>query len=462
MPDERTSASGLLAFAIVYLTFFLDNVLLTVLVPIIPDWVRGESLALWATHDAPLVKFLNTTVNKITTADEDEGVGGSQAAVGAVLGAKAAAQLLTAPAAACAVARRGPAPVLRAATALLAAAAAVFGWCARRGSGALGAVVAGLGRAVHGTGAALAGVAGLALAASLPHQRRDAVALLLGAVALGVLVGYPFGGSAYALWSPAAPFQLICIALLLDLGLQFACLKDEDQYQIHCNQVNNNHTPETKPESVWRVGRRGAALECAGAVLFTTSVMAALEPCLPLWMLKRFHPERWQTGAAFLPDSLGYLIATSSLGAVTKLVGAERVALVGQVSVGLAALAIPHATSVWGLAGPQLWLGGGLGATDAALAPALLSRRPRRVPQLAALLQAAASAAYALGPVVGGVLSWVVGFETALRALGVANLLYAALLYQALRAHPLSPQWGAGTPTDDDSDADGEELTPLH
>lgn len=52
---------------------------------------------------------------------------------------------------------------------------------------------------------------------------------------------------------------------------------------------------------------------------------------------------------------------------------------------------------MWGLAGPQLCVGLGLGAADAALAPALLARRPRRVPQLAALLQAAASAAYALG-----------------------------------------------------------------
>lgn len=38
-------------------------------VPIIPDWVRGEALALWATHDAPLAALLNTTVRRIA-ADE--------------------------------------------------------------------------------------------------------------------------------------------------------------------------------------------------------------------------------------------------------------------------------------------------------------------------------------------------------------------------------------------------------
>lgn len=27
---------------------------------------------------------------------------------------------------------------------------------------------------------------------------------------------------------------------------------------------------------------------CAGAVLLTTSVMASLEPCLPMWLMERF------------------------------------------------------------------------------------------------------------------------------------------------------------------------------
>lgn len=52
---------------------------------------------------------------------------------------------------------------------------------------------------------------------------------------------------------------------------------------------------------------------------------------------------------------------------------------------------------VWWLCAPHALLGAGLGAADAALVPALLARAPRRVPQRAALLQAAASAAYALG-----------------------------------------------------------------
>ncbi|CAH2098540.1 unnamed protein product [Euphydryas editha] len=109
---------------------------------------------------------------------------------------------------------------------------------------------------------------------------------------------------------------------------------------------------------------------------------------------------------------------------------------------------------------PQALLGAGLGAADAALVPAVLARRPRALPHRAALLQAASSAAYAIGPVAGGLVSWGAGFETALRALGVANLLYAVVLYRALAAHPLSEQWGASA-TPEDSDTEGEEMTPL-
>lgn len=141
-PPPPGAPADLRAVALVYLTFFLDNVLLTVLgagpsggggapgrprrprsdrpaVPIIPDWVAGgEALEAWTRDDAPLAALLNATVR-----DAGAASGGAQAAVGLALGAKAAAQLLAAPLAGAAVARVGPGRVLRAATALLLAAA---------------------------------------------------------------------------------------------------------------------------------------------------------------------------------------------------------------------------------------------------------------------------------------------------------------------------------------------------
>lgn len=208
------------------------------------------------------------------------------------------------------------------------------------------------------------------------------------------------------------------------------------------------------------VAREGSAGACAGAVALTTSVMAALEPCLPPWLAARWGVERWQVGAAFVPDSAGYLAAASLLGGPARRFGAERVALAGVAAVALAALALPSAPSVLALAAPHAALGAGLGAADAALVPALLARHPRRVPHVAALLQAASSAAYALGgwepsplpptgppltppragPALGGTLAWAAGFPAAVRTLGALNLLYVAVLYRALRRDPLSEQ----------------------
>ncbi|KAJ8708532.1 hypothetical protein PYW07_010657 [Mythimna separata] len=416
---------------------------------------RRPALALWTRQDAPLASLLNHTVRHI---DADTG-GGSQALVGLVLGAKAAAQLLAAPLAGAAVCRRGAAPVLRAATATLAGAAIVF-TCVSGRVGWRAALCVALGRAAHGAGAALANVAGLALAASaVPEPQRDrAIGALLGAVALGVLVGYPFGGATYALWSRGAPFLLIAAALGANLGNQ--------RDNICFSRVLRVQPCSSGGGVSWRgvaaLARRGSAGACAGAVLLTTAVMAALEPCLPLWVMHKFHPQRWVTGAVFIPDSAGYLLAASLLGGAARRLGAERVALAGQLCVAAAALAVPHASSVSALALPHLLLGGGLGAADAALVPALLARHPHRAPHVAALLQAASSAAYALGPVVGGAVSWCVGFETALRTLAVLNLLYLACLYRALARHPLSEQWGAISPDDesDDSEARAED-TPL-
>ncbi|KAM3957243.1 synaptic vesicular amine transporter [Aphomia sociella] len=461
MKEGEPTTNGALAFALVYFTFFLDNVLLTVLVPIIPDWVRGESLELWTTHNAPLAVLLNSTVHNINP-EETPGIGGSQAIVGLVLGAKAAAQLVTAPLAGVAVCKHGPARVLRAGTILLAGAATVFTACSKGGVAA-GAWCAGAGRVAHGAGAALCGVAGLALAANaLPaHQRDRGIGALLGAVALGVLIGYPFGGAAYALWNRGAPFLLLAAALLTNLAMQYMFLDKEEFYQVSRTTCD---TSKNGPWGALKVAKRESTAACVGAILLTTSVMAALEPCLPLWIMRKFHPQRWQTGAVFIPDSAGYLIAASGLGGVARRLGAERVAITGQVAVGLAALAVPHARSrsrqVAALALPHLLLGGGLGAADAALVPALVARHTRHVPALAALLQAASSVAYALGPIVGGVMSWCVGFETALRALGVLNLLYAGLLYRSLIVHPLSEQWGASTP-DEDLESEEGEVTPL-
>ena len=48
-----------------------------------------------------------------------------------------------------------------------------------------------------------------------------------------------------------------------------------------------------------------------GAVWVSTTAMAMLEPCLPIWLMSTIRPEKWQLGTVFLPDSAGYLLGTN-------------------------------------------------------------------------------------------------------------------------------------------------------
>lgn len=52
------------------------------------------------------------------------------------------------------------------------------------------------------------------------------------------------------------------------------------------------------------------------AIWISTSTMAILEPCLPIWLLAHLKPKKWQLGTVFIPDSLGYFMGTNCFGSV--------------------------------------------------------------------------------------------------------------------------------------------------
>lgn len=54
------------------------------------------------------------------------------------------------------------------------------------------------------------------------------------------------------------------------------------------------------------------------AICLATSSMAILEPCVPMWLLAHLNPppSRWQLGAVFIPDSVGYFIGAHFAGII--------------------------------------------------------------------------------------------------------------------------------------------------
>uniref|UniRef100_T1JH51 Major facilitator superfamily (MFS) profile domain-containing protein n=1 Tax=Strigamia maritima TaxID=126957 RepID=T1JH51_STRMM len=154
-----------------------------------------------------------------------------------------------------------------------------------------------------------------------------------------------------------------------------------------------------------------------GAICVSTSAMAVLEPCLPIWLMDTIKPEKWQLGTVFVPDSLGYLLGSN--------------------------LGIPLATAMSHLILPHFGMGLGIGLTDAALMPLLAwlvdARHVAVYGSVYAIAQVAVSLAYSLGPLVGGEVVKSVGFPWLLRTVGIINLLYCPLCF-FLRDPPINEE----------------------
>ena len=76
-------------------------------------------------------------------------------------------------------------------------------------------------------------------------------------------------------------------------------------------------------------------LVVTGAVWVSTTAMALLEPCLPIWLMDTIKPEKWQLGIVFLPDSIGYLIGTNFFAVPALKLGRHKVALVALIMVSI-------------------------------------------------------------------------------------------------------------------------------
>ena len=126
--------------------------------------------------------------------------------------------------------------------------------------------------------------------------------LALGGLALGVLIGPPFGGFMYQFVGKSAPFIVLALLALADGCLQLLVL-----------QPTVERSEEEAP-SLKALVTDPYILVASGAITFGNMGMGILEPSLPLHMMDTMHSEKWELGAAFLPASISYLIGTNLFG----------------------------------------------------------------------------------------------------------------------------------------------------
>lgn len=88
--------------------------------------------------------------------------------------------------------------------------------------------------------------------------------------------------------------------------MQWIFLVDEDE----SDNLNFERMDWLKPL------KNKETLTAAAAICICTSSMAILEPCVPMWLMASIDPppSRWQLGAVFIPDSVGYFLGSHFAG----------------------------------------------------------------------------------------------------------------------------------------------------
>ena len=125
-------------------------------------------------------------------------------------------------------------------------------------------------------------------------SRSVALGQALGGGAMGVLLGYPTGGILYQLGGKTAPFLFITTLEIILLVVVVVTL-----HFSATSQSEESEAPPVEEADLLITYRRPRVVLVIsiGSIFLTTSVMALLEPCIPLWMLKTMSPvKRWQLG----------------------------------------------------------------------------------------------------------------------------------------------------------------------
>eukprot|EP00073_Rattus_norvegicus_P053105 XP_017455489.1 PREDICTED: chromaffin granule amine transporter isoform X2 [Rattus norvegicus] len=246
-------------------------------------------------------------------------------------------------------------------------------------------------RTLQGIGSSFSSVAGLGMLASVytdNYERGRAMGIALGGLALGLLVGAPFGSVMYEFVGKSSPFLILAFLALLDGALQLCILWPS----------------KVSPESAMGT---------------------------PLLTLLKDPYILVAAGLAFLPASVAYLIGTNLFGVLANKMGRWLCSLVGMVAVGISLLCVPLAHNIFGLIGPNAGLGFAIGMVDSSLMPImgyLVDLRHTSVyGSVYAIADVAFCVGFAIGPSTGGVIVQVIGFPWLMVIIGTINIIYAPL-----------------------------------
>ncbi|TKC48563.1 hypothetical protein EI555_016244, partial [Monodon monoceros] len=447
---QESRHSRKLILFIVFLALLLDNMLLTVVVPIIPSYlysIEHEKDAIEIQTAKPVLKastfggfqnifsyYDNSTVvagnstgslqgallheattqrtvtNRSTAPSdcpsEDKDLLNENVQVGLLFASKATVQLLTNPFIGLLTNRIGyPIPMFT-------------GFCIMFISTVMFAFSRSyafllIARSLQGIGSSCSSVAGMGMLASVytdDEERGNAMGIALGGLAMGVLVGPPFGSVLYEFVGKTAPFLLLAALVLLDGAIQLFVLQPS-----RVQPESQKGTPLTT------LLKDPYILIAAGSICFANMGIAMLEPALPIWMMETMCSHKWQLDA-----SGPVLCAHRGLGQFWE----PGFKVENN---------IPLAKNIYGLIAPNFGVGFAIGMVDSSMMPImgyLVDLRHVSVyGSVYAIADVAFCMGYAIGPSAGGAIAKSIGFPWLMTIIGIIDILFAPLCF-FLRSPP--------------------------
>ncbi|XP_048067130.1 chromaffin granule amine transporter [Megalobrama amblycephala] len=280
-------------------------------------------------------------------------------------------------------------------------------------------------RSLQGIGSSFSSVAGLGMLASVytdDNERGIAMGIALGGLAMGVLIGAPFGSVMYEFVGKSSPFLVLAFLAVFDGALQLCILQPS---KISPGSVEG--TP------LLTLLKDPYILISAGSLCFANMGVAILEPTLPIWMMQTMCSPKLQLGMAFLPASVFYLIGTNLFGILANKMGRWLCSMIGMLIVGISLLCVPFAKNIYGLIGPNGGLGFAIGMVDSsmmAIMGYLVDIRHVSVyGSVYAIADVALCMGFAVGPSTGGAIVRAIGFPNLMVIIGIVNILYAPLCF---------------------------------
>ncbi|XP_059379493.1 chromaffin granule amine transporter [Carassius carassius] len=450
---RESRGSPRLVLVIVCVALLLDNMLLTVVVPIIPTFLyatehQTEELPSAASSEAPptyssifslydnntyTISTANLTVS--SGANGSSGLNSSSAEphgckedsefleeenvrVGLLFASKALVQLMVNPFVGPLTNRIGYHIPMFAGFVIMFISTIMFAF-----SGTYALLF--FARSLQGIGSSFSSVAGLGMLASVytdDNERGIAMGIALGGLAMGVLIGAPFGSVMYEFVGKSSPFLVLAFLALFDGALQLCILQPS---KISPGSVEG--TP------LLTLLKDPYILISAGSLCFANMGVAILEPTLPIWMMQTMCSPKWQLGMAFLPASVSYLIGTNLFGILANKMGRWLCSMIGMLIVGISLLCVPFAKDIYGLIGPNGGLGFAIGMVDSsmmAIMGYLVDIRHMSVyGTVYAIADVALCIGFAVGPSTGGAIVRAIGFPNLMVIIGIINILYAPLCF---------------------------------